>query len=177
MSAANWGSGLNILFRGRNVHQVTHMRGNRVTPSYVAFTEDEPLIGEAAKNQAMLHPSQTLFGVKRLIGRCFNDSTVQEDMKLLPFKVIAKRGKPMIAVKVKGEEKVMAPVEVSSMVPRERSLSRKKKKNFPVIIGCLEERQNRRTPHFMSRFNVKMLLFPRFYSKKRPTFTATQRWL
>merc|ERR1712100_540673 len=91
-------------------------QGNRITPSYVAFTEDERLIGEAAKNQATINPSQTLFDVKRLIGRRFKDSTVQKDIKLLPFAIVDKAGKPMISVRVKGEEKVMPPEEVSSMV-------------------------------------------------------------
>merc|ERR1711988_1573655 len=78
--------------------------------------DDERLIGEAAKNQATLNPSQTVFDVKRLIGRRFKDSTVQKDMKLLPFEIVEKTGKPMIKVQVKGEAKTMAPEEVSSMV-------------------------------------------------------------
>merc|ERR1712085_188474 len=72
---------------------------------YVAFTEDERLIGEAAKNQATINPAQTLFDVKRLIGRRFKDSTVQKDIKMLPFDIVDKGGKPFIGVKVKGEEK------------------------------------------------------------------------
>merc|ERR1711904_306273 len=91
-------------------------QGNRITPSYVAFTEEERLIGEAAKNQATIQPTQTLFDVKRLIGRRFKDSTVQKDMKLLPFKIVEKSGKPLISVQVSGAEKTMAPEEVSSMV-------------------------------------------------------------
>merc|ERR1712066_1134294 len=91
-------------------------QGNRITPSYVAFTEDERLIGEAAKNQATVNPSQTLFDVKRLIGRRFKDSTVQKDIKLLPFKIVDKGGKPLIAVNVKNEEKTMPPEEVSAMI-------------------------------------------------------------
>merc|ERR1712066_1170181 len=86
------------------------------TPSYVAFTDDERLIGEAAKNQATINPSQTLFDVKRLIGRRFKDSTVQKDIKLLPFQIVDQGGKPQISVKAHGEDKVMAPEEVSSMV-------------------------------------------------------------
>merc|ERR1712154_171851 len=81
-----------------------------------AFTDDERLIGEAAKNQATINPSQTLFDVKRLIGRRFKDSTVQKDIKLLPFKISEKGGKPMINVQVKGEEKIFPPEEVSSMI-------------------------------------------------------------
>merc|ERR1711907_790247 len=76
----------------------------------------ERMIGEAAKNQATINPSQTLFDVKRLIGRRFKDSTVQKDMKLLPFAIVEKTGKPMISVKVSGADKVMAPEEVSSIV-------------------------------------------------------------
>merc|ERR1712203_579056 len=79
-------------------------------------TDEDRLIGEAAKNQATINPSQTLFDVKRLIGRRFKDSTVQKDIKLLPFKIVDKAGKPQIEVKVKGEDKQMGPEEVSSMV-------------------------------------------------------------
>merc|ERR1712224_407743 len=79
-------------------------------------TDEERLIGEAAKNQATIQPTQTLFDVKRLIGRRFKDSTVQKDMKLLPFKIVEKAGKPTISVQVSGKEKTMAPEEVSSMV-------------------------------------------------------------
>merc|ERR1711988_160204 len=78
--------------------------------------DDERLIGEAAKNQATVNPSQTLFDVKRLIGRRFKDSTVQKDIKLLPFKIVDAAGKPQINVKVNGESKNMPPEEVSSMV-------------------------------------------------------------
>ena len=104
------------IYKNGRVEIIPNDQGNRITPSYVAFTEDERLIGEAAKNQATVNPSQTLFDVKRLIGRRFKDETVQKDMKLLPFAVVDKGGRPMIDVKVKGENKVMAPEEVSSMV-------------------------------------------------------------
>merc|ERR1712178_420468 len=104
------------IYKNGRVEIIPNDQGNRITPSYVAFTEDERLIGEAAKNQATVNPSQTLFDVKRLIGRRFKDSTVQKDIKLLPFKIVDKNNKPMISVKVKGEEKVMPPEEVSSMI-------------------------------------------------------------
>jgi len=104
------------IFKNGRVEIIANDQGNRITPSYVAFTEDERLVGEAAKNQATINPSQTLFDVKRLIGRRFTDSSVQKDMKLLPFKIINSAGKPMISVQIKGEEKTMAPEEVSSMV-------------------------------------------------------------
>ena len=74
------------IYKNGRVEIIPNDQGNRITPSYVAFTEDERLIGEAAKNQATVNPSQTLFDVKRLIGRRFKDSTVQKDIKLLPIK-------------------------------------------------------------------------------------------
>merc|ERR1712066_564199 len=104
------------IYKNGRVEIIPNDQGNRITPSYVAFTDDERLIGEAAKNQATINPSQTLFDVKRLIGRRFKDSTVQKDIKLLPYKIVDKNSKPMISVSVKGEDKVMAPEEVSSMV-------------------------------------------------------------
>jgi len=104
------------IYKNGRVEIIPNDQGNRITPSYVAFTDEERLIGEAAKNQATINPSQTLFDVKRLIGRRFKDSTVQKDIKLLPFKIVDKSGKPQISVMVKGEDKVMAPEEVSSMV-------------------------------------------------------------
>jgi len=104
------------IYKNGRVEIIPNDQGNRITPSYVAFTDEERLIGEAAKNQATIQPTQTLFDVKRLIGRRFKDSTVQKDMKLLPFKIVEKSGKPQISVMVSGAEKTMAPEEVSSMV-------------------------------------------------------------
>ena len=75
----------------------------------MAYAEDERLIGEAAKNQTTINPTQTLFDVKRPIGRRFKDSAVHKDMKLLPYQIVDKAGKPQIRVKVKGERKDMAP--------------------------------------------------------------------
>lgn len=104
------------IYKNGRVEIIPNDQGNRITPSYVAFTDDERLIGEAAKNQATINPAQTLFDVKRLIGRRFKDSTVQKDMKLLPFEIVDQNTKPMIRVKVKGEPKIMSPEEVSSMI-------------------------------------------------------------
>ncbi|ONK62269.1 uncharacterized protein A4U43_C07F2170 [Asparagus officinalis] len=87
------------------------------TPSYVAFTDSERLIGDAAKNQVAMNPINTVFDAKRLIGRRFSDASVQSDCKLWPFKVIPGPGdKPMIVVQYKGEEKQFAAEEISSMV-------------------------------------------------------------
>ena len=94
------------IFKNGRVEIIANEQGNRITPSYVAFSEDgERLIGEAAKNQATINPSNTLFDVKRLIGRKFTDDTVQKDKKLLPFKLVDREGKPNIEVQVNGAAK------------------------------------------------------------------------
>ncbi|GMC43723.1 unnamed protein product [Saccharomyces cerevisiae] len=91
-------------------------QGNRITPSYVAFTDDERLIGDAAKNQVAANPQNTIFDVKRLIGLKYNDRSVQKDIKHLPFNVVNKDGKPAVEVSVKGEKKVFTPEEISGMI-------------------------------------------------------------
>ncbi|KAK4431889.1 Heat shock protein [Sesamum alatum] len=99
------------------VEIIPNDQGNRTTPSYVAFTDTERLIGDAAKNQVAMNPHNTVFDAKRLIGRRFTDPSVQSDMKLWPFKVIPGPGdKPMIVVSYKGEQKQFAAEEISSMV-------------------------------------------------------------
>ncbi|OAQ69177.1 heat shock protein [Pochonia chlamydosporia 170] len=90
--------------------------GERTTPSYVAFTDTERLIGTAAKNQVTKNPEHTVFDAKRLIGRKFADADVQADIKHFPFKVIEKAGKPAIQVDYKNEERVFTPEEISSMI-------------------------------------------------------------
>nr|ADV58255.1 heat shock protein 70 [Plutella xylostella] len=99
-----------------NVEIIANDQGNRTTPSYVAFTDTERLIGDAAKNQVALNPSNTVFDAKRLIGRKFDDPKIQADMKHWPFKVVSDCGKPKIQVEYKGETKRFAPEEISSMV-------------------------------------------------------------
>ncbi|XP_073277523.1 heat shock 70 kDa protein-like [Primulina huaijiensis] len=99
------------------VEIIPNDQGNRTTPSYVAFTDTERLIGDAAKNQVAMNPHNTVFDAKRLIGRRVSDPSVQNDMKLWPFKVVAGPGeKPMIIVAYKGEEKKFSAEEISSMV-------------------------------------------------------------
>ncbi|KAF8025261.1 hypothetical protein BT93_F2181 [Corymbia citriodora subsp. variegata] len=99
------------------VEIVPNDQGNRTTPSYVAFTDTERLIGDAAKNQVAMNPHNTVFDAKRLIGRRFSDPSVQSDMRHWPFKVVPGPGdKPMIVVSYKGEEKQFSPEEISSMV-------------------------------------------------------------
>ncbi|KAM5554504.1 heat shock 70 kDa protein 4-like [Rosa sericea] len=99
------------------VEIIANDQGNRTTPSYVAFTDTERLIGDAAKNQVAMNPVNTVFDAKRLIGRRFSDPSVQGDIKHWPFKVIAgPADKPMIVVSYKGEEKQFSAEEISSMV-------------------------------------------------------------
>ncbi|RVE42251.1 hypothetical protein evm_013110, partial [Chilo suppressalis] len=99
-----------------NVEIIANDQGNRTTPSYVAFTDTERLIGDAAKNQVALNPNNTVFDAKRLIGRKFDDPKIQQDMQHWPFKVVSDCGKPKIQVDFKGETKRFAPEEISSMV-------------------------------------------------------------
>nr|prf heat shock protein 70 [Bombyx mori] len=99
-----------------NVEIIANDQGNRTTPSYVAFTDTERLIGDAAKNQVALNPNNTVFDAKRLIGRKFDDQKIQQVMKHWPFKVINGCGKPKIQAEYKGETKRFAPEEISSMV-------------------------------------------------------------
>merc|ERR1719454_909144 len=105
------------IWQNDRVEIIANDQGNRTTPSFVAFTETERMIGDAAKNQAAMNPKNTVFDAKRLIGRKFTDSSTQSDLKHFPFKVIAKEGdRPSIGVEYKGEEKFFFPEEISSMV-------------------------------------------------------------
>jgi len=104
------------VFQHGKVEVIANDQGNRTTPSYVAFTDSERLIGDAAKNQVAMNPTNTVFDAKRLIGRRFDDPTVAADMKHWPFAVVQDGGKPKIKVEYKGEEKSFFPEEVSSMV-------------------------------------------------------------
>ncbi|EXB55154.1 Heat shock cognate 70 kDa protein [Morus notabilis] len=105
------------VWQNDRVEIIANDQGNRTTPSYVAFTDTERLIGDAAKNQVAMNPQNTVFDAKRLIGRKFSDPSVQSDMTHWPFKVVPGPGdKPMIVVHYKGEEKQFAPEEISSMV-------------------------------------------------------------
>ena len=99
------------------VEIIANDQGNRITPSYVAFTPDgERLIGDAAKNQLTTNPENTVFDAKRLIGRTWEDPSVKQDVKYFPFKSINKNNKPHVQVDVRGEKKLFAAEEISSMV-------------------------------------------------------------
>ncbi|KAH6853634.1 glucose-regulated protein [Chaetomium sp. MPI-CAGE-AT-0009] len=106
------------VIKGDRVDILVNDQGNRITPSYVAFAENgERLIGDAAKNQYASNPTNTIFDIKRLIGRSFSDKGVQADIKHMPFKVIAGPGdKPVVEVNVGGEARQFTPEEISAMV-------------------------------------------------------------
>lgn len=104
------------VFQHGKVEIIANDQGNRTTPSYVAFTDSERLIGDAAKNQAALNPGNTVFDAKRLIGRRWEEPAVRADMKHWPFRVVGDGGKPKIQVRFKGEDKTFNPEEISSMV-------------------------------------------------------------
>lgn len=99
------------------VEIIANDQGNRTTPSYVAFTEEDRLIGDGAKGQAAANPKNTIYDAKRLIGRKFNDPVAQADMKHWPFKVVeGNGGKPQFEVEWKGETHRFLPEEISAAV-------------------------------------------------------------
>jgi len=104
------------IYQNGKVEIIPNDQGIRITPSYVAFTESERLIGDAAKNQVASNPKNTVYDAKRLIGRKYADRTVKADMKLWPFDVVQKEGKPFVQVQYKGETRAFAPEEISAFV-------------------------------------------------------------
>uniref|UniRef100_A0A023GLJ3 Putative heat shock protein n=1 Tax=Amblyomma triste TaxID=251400 RepID=A0A023GLJ3_AMBTT len=104
------------VFQHGRVEIIANDQGNRTTPSYVAFTDTERLIGDPAKAQVALNPENTVFDAKRLIGRKYDDPKIQQDIHHWPFKIVNQGGKPNICVEFKGEKKVFNPEEISAMV-------------------------------------------------------------
>ena len=105
------------VWQNGGVEIISNDQGSRTTPSYVAFTESERLIGDPAKSQCSSNPENTVFDAKRLIGKKISDETVQNDIKHFPFKVVdAGQGKPGIRVEYKNELKTFSAEEISAMV-------------------------------------------------------------
>jgi len=105
------------VYKDGRVEIIANDMGNRITPSYVAFTEEgERLIGDAAKNQLTSNPKNTVFDAKRLIGRQWSEKSVQSDKKFFPFEMIEQKSKPHVQVMVNGKKEVFAPEEISAMV-------------------------------------------------------------
>jgi len=118
------------VFQHGKVEIIANDQGNRTTPSYVAFTDTERLIGDPAKNQVAINPTNTIFDAKRLIGRKMDDSTVQADMKHWPFTVVDVGGKPKLEVEYQNETKQFTPEEISAMVLT------KMKETAEAYLGC-----------------------------------------
>ncbi|KXZ42734.1 hypothetical protein GPECTOR_121g434 [Gonium pectorale] len=104
------------VYKNGRVEIIANDQGNRITPSYVAFTDSERLIGDAAKNQATVNPKRTIYDVKRLIGRKYEDKEVQRDKKLVSYDIVDRSGKPYVSVDVNGEQRVFSPEEISAMI-------------------------------------------------------------
>eukprot|EP00092_Neocalanus_flemingeri_P001561 GFUD01001663.1.p1 GENE.GFUD01001663.1~~GFUD01001663.1.p1 ORF type:complete len:634 (-),score=193.32 GFUD01001663.1:315-2216(-) len=118
------------VFQHGKVEIIANDQGNRTTPSYVAFTDTERLIGDPAKNQVAINPTNTIFDAKRLIGRKFEDATVQADMKHWPFTVVDNLTKPKLQVEYQNETKSFTPEEISAMVLT------KMKETAEAYLGC-----------------------------------------
>ncbi|CAJ0548748.1 Ff.00g023610.m01.CDS01 [Fusarium sp. VM40] len=104
-----------VMQKGK-VEILVNDQGNRITPSYVAFTEEERLVGDAAKNQAAANPENTIYDIKRLIGRKYSEKTLQGDIKHFPFKVVNRDDRPVVQVQVDGAKKQFTPEEISAMI-------------------------------------------------------------
>ena len=155
------------IFKNGQVEVIPNELGNRITPSVVAFTDEERLVGEAAKNQVAVNPTRTLYDVKRLIGRRYSDKTVQYDKKYLPYEIVDKDSKPYISVPdVKGQTKVFSPEEISAMVLIKmkeiaESYSGKKIKNAIVTVPAYfdnSQRQSTKDAGIISGLNVVRVL-------------------
>ena len=103
------------VYQNGNVEIIANDQGNRTTPSWVSFA-DERLVGDAAKNSSGGNASNTIYEIKRMVGREFNDPILQNDLKLLPYKVVNSNGKPKVEVQFKGETKQFTPEEISAMI-------------------------------------------------------------
>ncbi|RVD88859.1 uncharacterized protein DFL_003030 [Arthrobotrys flagrans] len=139
------------VYEGNGVEIIANEQGNRVTPSFVAFTPEERLIGDAAKNQAALNPRNTVFDAKRLIGRRFDDPSVKKDVQTWPFKVIDREGNPFIEVEYLNETKTFSPQEISSMVLvkmkeiAEAKLAKKVEKAVVTVPAYFNDNQRQAT--------------------------------
>lgn len=104
------------VFKNGKLEIIPNEQGSQITPSVVSFNDEERLVGEAAKNMSTIFPENTVYDVKRLIGRKYSDASVQNDMKYLPYKIVDKEGKPYVKISFKGEDKIFSPEEVSAMI-------------------------------------------------------------
>lgn len=134
------------MWQNDRVEIIANDQGNRTTPSYVAFTESERLIGDSAKNQAAMNPRQTVFDAKRLIGRRFDDAEVKKDMAHWPFKVVDKEGSPFIEVRPRSAVDSQEDTWLTRVPVRRSSTSRRPRLSRPP-----------RSPPWFSRSSVRLL--------------------
>ncbi|MDI1488228.1 MAG: Heat shock protein ssb1 [Ramalina farinacea] len=138
-------------YEGANVDIIANEQGSFTTPSFVSFTDEERLIGESAKNQAAMNPANTIFDIKRLIGRRFDDPTVKKDIISWPFKVVDQGGNPVVQVEYLKETKTFSPQEISSMVlmkmkeVAETKLGKKVKKAVITVPAYFNDNQRQAT--------------------------------
>jgi len=104
------------VYQNGKVEIIANEQGNRTTPSWVSFTDDERLIGDAAKSASGQNIQNTVYEFKRMMGRDYSDSVLQRDMKLFPFKVVSDSGKPKVEITYKNEMKKFSPEELSAMI-------------------------------------------------------------
>uniref|UniRef100_A0A1B6F5Q6 Uncharacterized protein n=1 Tax=Cuerna arida TaxID=1464854 RepID=A0A1B6F5Q6_9HEMI len=139
------------VWQNGKVEIIANDQGNRTTPSFVAFTDKERLVGEAAKNQVAFNPQNTVYDAKRLIGRKYNEPTVQRDIPNFPFKVLNRDNKPLVQVEYKGETKQFSPEEISAMVltkmvaTAETYLGRKVKQAVVTVPAYFNDAQRQAT--------------------------------
>ncbi|CAF9917229.1 MAG: Heat shock protein ssb1 [Gomphillus americanus] len=139
------------VYEGAGVEIIANEQGSFTTPSFVSFTESERLIGEAAKNQAAMNPANTIFDIKRLIGRRYDDPITKKDIESWPFKVIDQGGNPYVSVNYLGETKVFSPQEISAMVlmkmkeVAETKLAKKVKKAVITVPAYFNDNQRQST--------------------------------
>ncbi|KAM0712455.1 hypothetical protein Q7P37_011551 [Cladosporium fusiforme] len=138
-------------YEGAGVEIIANDQGSFTTPSFVSFTAEERLIGEAAKNQAAMNPVNTVFDVKRLIGRRYDDPTVKKDIESWPFKVVDDDGSPKVQVEYLGEQKTFSPQEISAMVLvkmkeiAETKLAKKVEKAVVTVPAYFNDNQRQAT--------------------------------
>ncbi|AFZ81531.1 heat shock protein 70kD, putative [Theileria equi strain WA] len=139
------------VYKNGRVEIIADENGDRITPSYVSFVDGEHKVGMAAKNEATVNAEKTVFDVKRLIGRQYGDDDVQNDMKLLPYKIVNKNSRLHVRINDNGKEKDYAPEEISSMVLKrmktlaENYLGKEVKKAIITVPAYFNDSQRQAT--------------------------------
>jgi L1 cell adhesion molecule like protein len=154
------------IMRNNNVEIIANEQGNRTMPSVVSFSNEERLVGEGAKNQAAMNPTNTIFDIKRLMGRQFTDPTVQSDMKLWPFNVVSENNKPMVEVEYKSEKSRLSAEQISAMILGKlktvaETYLGEEVKNVVITVPAYfndSQRQSTRDSGIIAGFNVMRII-------------------